>query len=31
MELITKVGLQEKASAYPESLSGGQKHRVAIA
>jgi len=31
MELLKKVGLQDKASAYPEKLSGGQKQRVAIA
>jgi glutamine transport system ATP-binding protein len=31
MELLKKVGLAEKADAYPESLSGGQKQRVAIA
>ncbi|MGG3451522.1 amino acid ABC transporter ATP-binding protein [Domibacillus aminovorans] len=31
MGLLEKVGLAEKASAYPESLSGGQKQRVAIA
>lgn len=31
MELLDKVGLKEKASAYPSSLSGGQKQRVAIA
>lgn len=30
-ELLEKVGLQDKADAYPESLSGGQKQRVAIA
>lgn len=29
--LLTKVGLSEKAAAYPSSLSGGQKQRVAIA
>ncbi|MBN9654956.1 amino acid ABC transporter ATP-binding protein [Halobacillus sp. GSS1] len=29
--LLEKVGLSEKADAYPESLSGGQKQRVAIA
>ncbi|MFI6740397.1 amino acid ABC transporter ATP-binding protein [Nonomuraea sp. NPDC050451] len=31
MELLSKVGLAEKAEAYPESLSGGQQQRVAIA
>ena len=31
MELLTQVGLAEKASEYPNSLSGGQKQRVAIA
>lgn len=30
-KLLTKVGLLEKASAYPFQLSGGQKQRVAIA
>lgn len=29
--LLEKVGLADKADAYPESLSGGQKQRVAIA
>ncbi|KGP74061.1 amino acid ABC transporter ATP-binding protein [Pontibacillus yanchengensis] len=29
--LLDKVGLSDKADAYPESLSGGQKQRVAIA
>jgi glutamine transport system ATP-binding protein len=31
LELLRKVGLEEKAEAYPSSLSGGQKQRVAIA
>jgi len=31
IELLTKVGLKDKASAFPGSLSGGQKQRVAIA
>ncbi|WP_397540051.1 amino acid ABC transporter ATP-binding protein [Rummeliibacillus pycnus] len=31
MELLKKVGLADKASAYPAKLSGGQKQRVAIA
>jgi glutamine transport system ATP-binding protein len=31
LELLRKVGLEDKAFAYPESLSGGQKQRVAIA
>lgn len=31
MELLTKVGLSEKADVYPSKLSGGQKQRVAIA
>ena len=30
-ELLRKVGLLEKASAYPAQLSGGQKQRIAIA
>ncbi|MCR5206986.1 MAG: amino acid ABC transporter ATP-binding protein [Eubacterium sp.] len=30
MELLTKVGLQDRADAYPSQLSGGQKQRVAI-
>lgn len=30
-ELLKKVGLSDKAEAYPNSLSGGQKQRVAIA
>jgi glutamine transport system ATP-binding protein len=31
MELLGKVGLQDKAQAWPEQLSGGQQQRVAIA
>ncbi|MFT8320707.1 MAG: amino acid ABC transporter ATP-binding protein [Bacillus sp. (in: firmicutes)] len=30
-ELLEKVGLTDRASAYPANLSGGQKQRVAIA
>lgn len=30
-ELIARVGLPDKADAYPDSLSGGQKQRIAIA
>ncbi|MBQ8171702.1 MAG: amino acid ABC transporter ATP-binding protein [Oscillospiraceae bacterium] len=30
-ELLRKVGLFEKADAYPNQLSGGQKQRIAIA
>jgi polar amino acid transport system ATP-binding protein len=30
-ELLRKIGLTERADAYPASLSGGQKQRVAIA
>lgn len=29
--LLERIGLQDKADAYPDSLSGGQKQRVAIA
>lgn len=29
-ELLTRVGLLEKADAYPSQLSGGQKQRIAI-
>ena len=31
LELLDKVGLADKANAYPAQLSGGQKQRVAIA
>ena len=31
MELLGKVGIPEKAKAYPYQLSGGQQQRVAIA
>ncbi|MBY3620511.1 amino acid ABC transporter ATP-binding protein [Acinetobacter sp. CUI P1] len=31
LQLLTKVGLAEKADAYPHQLSGGQQQRVAIA
>ena len=30
MELLTRVGLADRADAYPSQLSGGQKQRVAI-
>ena len=30
-ELLKKVGLSDKAEAYPSQLSGGQKQRIAIA
>ncbi len=29
-ELLSKVGLEDRADAYPSQLSGGQKQRVAI-
>lgn len=31
LSLLSKVGLADKAQAYPEQLSGGQQQRVAIA
>ena len=31
MKMLGKVGLEDKAEAYPSMLSGGQKQRVAIA
>ena len=30
LKLLSRVGLSEKADAYPSSLSGGQKQRIAI-
>lgn len=30
MELLRRIGLEDKADAYPSTLSGGQKQRVAI-
>ena len=31
MELLKRVGLPDKANAFPNQLSGGQKQRIAIA
>lgn len=31
LELLTKVGVRDKAHVYPDKLSGGQQQRVAIA
>lgn len=31
MELLTRIGLADKAGVYPSQISGGQKQRVAIA
>ena len=30
MELLKRIGLEDKADAYPATLSGGQKQRIAI-
>ena len=30
MELLCRIGLEEKADVYPSTLSGGQKQRIAI-
>ena len=30
MELLERIGLEEKANVYPSTLSGGQKQRIAI-
>ena len=30
MKLLRRIGLEEKANAYPSTLSGGQKQRIAI-
>lgn len=30
LELLERIGLTEKANAYPKQLSGGQKQRIAI-
>ncbi len=30
MELLERIGLADKANAYPNTLSGGQKQRIAI-
>jgi polar amino acid transport system ATP-binding protein len=30
MQLLTRVGLADRANAYPSQLSGGQKQRIAI-
>jgi len=30
LELLARVGLESKASAYPDALSGGQQQRVAL-
>ena len=30
MELLKRIGLEDKANVYPATLSGGQKQRIAI-
>ena len=30
MELLKRIGLEDKADKYPSTLSGGQKQRIAI-
>ena len=30
MRLLERIGLADKADAYPNKLSGGQKQRIAI-
>ena len=30
MDLLARIGLEDKANAYPSTLSGGQKQRIAI-
>ena len=30
MELLKRIGLEDKAKVYPSTLSGGQKQRIAI-
>ena len=30
MKLLARVGMEDKAKAYPDTLSGGQKQRIAI-
>ena len=30
LDLLAKIGLEEKANVYPSTLSGGQKQRIAI-
>lgn len=30
MDLLNRIGLTDKANAYPNQLSGGQKQRIAI-